>query len=667
MKTLPPCILYTRDAALADRLSRLTDGLVDLRQIQERDLLEQHLVQIGDAVLLADLRAPDCLELLADIRNARPLSISIVLGTSRSDPMLAAEWLDPFSVTDLEPDRREFRILMRHAVECFTLRQKSHLLEQELTALNARRREPAKEVRGPLAGPLHHFSKAQRNVDNLEVLFDSVIDGLVDAARVTRAGIFIRPEAETEYLFRAGTRCLSITRALTFKPSHPFVVWLESRGHLVARQTLTNVEDPQERAMLKQVLDALAAEVIIPLHAGNAVRGWIFVGRRATGLPFEITDLEDLAGLSDHISTTLEKALKYNETALQKTLAETLLHSIPFGIAACDSQTIIRWFNSTANDILKPPAPLVIGQAAEVLGSRVADLLHRTLEGEGDPLTAEWTDPRTKRTLSAETRQLLDEGRCVGAMMMMHDITGARLLQEKEEQLERAAFWTELASSMSHEIRNPLVAIKTFAQLLPNRYDDEDFRAEFGEQVSAEIDRLNQIVEKINGFAELPRPVLSPIDVRRPIESAVTRLQSDPEHEHLSIHLASDDSALKINGDTGVLEECFYHLLRNAAENLGSRKDASIRLRVKSRAPENAPPTVYVLISDNGSGIDASVRDKLFSPFSTTKARGLGLGLPIAKRAVIDHNGRIEIDTGDSGTTITIAFPALAESDSKME
>jgi nitrogen-specific signal transduction histidine kinase len=65
------------------------------------------------------------------------------------------------------------------------------------------------------------------------------------------------------------------------------------------------------------------------------------------------------------------------------------------------------------------------------------------------------------------------------------------------------------------------------------------------------------------------------------------------------------------------------------------------------------------MITDNGSGIDPALRDKVYSPFSTIKARGLGLGLPIAKRAVIDHNGQIDIDTSSGGTTISITLPAL--------
>ncbi len=216
---------------------------------------------------------------------------------------------------------------------------------------------------------------------------------------------------------------------------------------------------------------------------------------------------------------------------------------------------------------------------------------------------------------------------------------------------------------MSHEIRNPLVAIKTFSQLLPERYEDPDFRADFSEQVTAEVDKLNQIIDKINGFANLPHLILQPLDIRKPIEHAVTRIQSEFEHENLKIHLSADDSALQINGDESAMEESIYHLLKNAAENLSNLKGSRINVTVKSRDPQRGVAKVFIIISDNGSGIDEAVRAKVFSPFSTIKARGLGLGLPIAKRTVIDHNGQMDIETSASGTTITLTLPAISEQD----
>jgi signal transduction histidine kinase len=671
MKTMPSCILYSRDAELTGRLVRIASRIAAVEPIEEQNDLEQWFNQFGDTVLLADLRAPNCLEVLAEIKSSWPLSVIIALGADRSDPMLSAEWLDLFATCGLDPDRREFQSLLKHAVESLQLRQKTLLLEKELATLNARQPEAKTPPRTLFSAPLQNFSKAQQNFDNLDMLFDSVVEGLVATARVSRAGIFIKPDTAEEYLFQAGMRCLSATEKLVIATDNPFVRWLEMNTHLVSRKTLENRTDPQERAMLKQMLDSLGAEIIIPLYATGRIKGWIFVGQRATGIPFELEDLEDLTGLADHISTTLEKALQYEETALQKALAETLLHSIPFGIIACDENAVIRWFNSTACEILQPadtPADTpaddpVIGQRAEQLGSRIADMLRRALDNQEIRDSREWTDPRTKRTLSAETRSLKDGETCVGAMMMLRDVTGAKLLQEKEEQLERAAFWNELAASMSHEIRNPLVAIKTFSQLLPERYEDPDFRSEFSEQVSAEVDQLNHIIDKINEFANPPRPVFLPLDIRRPIEHAVTRIQSEFEHENLKLHLSSDDSVMQINGDEASMEECIYHLLKNAAENLNNKAGSRINVAVKGRSPQNGPSKLLITITDNGGGVDESLREKVFSPFSTIKARGLGLGLPIAKRAVIDHNGQMDIETSPGGTTITITLPVLLDAD----
>jgi nitrogen-specific signal transduction histidine kinase len=663
MKPAPSCILYSRDEELVGRLIRISASIASLQPIDNQEDLERWVAQFGETVLIADLRAPNCLDVLAEIRDANQQTVVIVMGAARSDPMLAAELLRPYATLSFEPDRIEFQAVLKQAVECLILRQKNRVLEEELANLNARAGQPPEPPRQLLSAALQNITKAQRNFDNLELLFSSVVDSLIDIARVSRAGIFMKPQGADHYAYQAGTRCLAATEKLTFPGTEPFVRWLEMNTHLISRASLGHIVDPESRAMLKQMLDAHGAEIILPLYAKGHIRGWIFIGHRATGIPFDAADLEDLTGLADHISTTLEKALQFEETSLQKALAETVLHSIPFGIIACDDRGIIRWFNSMARSILQPLEDVIIGQRLETLGSRIADLMNRTIGEQKGQAGREWTESRTETTIAAETYCLENDGLCVGAMMTLRDVTGARLLKEKEEQLERAAFWNELASSMSHEIRNPLVAIKTFAQLLPERYEEPEFRTDFSQQVTAEVDQLNHIIDKINEFANPPKPVYGPLDIHTPIEHAVTRIQNEFEKDNPKIQLSSDDSKLLIKGDTKSLEECFYHLLMNAAENLGNADDGRITVTVKGSAnPGNG--SVYVMVSDNGSGIHESVKGKEFSPFSTIKARGLGLGLPIAKRAVIDHNGEMSIDTGPGGTTITLILPATDEVES---
>src|SRR5207302_844100 len=109
-----------------------------------------------------------------------------------------------------------------------------------------------------------------------------------------------------------------------------------------------------------------------------------------------------------------------------------------------------------------------------------------------------------------------------------HDLTAEDNLRQKQDLVDRAAFWTDLAASMSHEIRNPLVAIKTFAQLLPERFEDADFRKDFNEIVVQEIDRLDKIITQINNFAHPTELVMKSVDLRsslkKSIELAKTRV-----------------------------------------------------------------------------------------------------------------------------------------------
>ena len=236
-------------------------------------------------------------------------------------------------------------------------------------------------------------------------------------------------------------------------------------------------------------------------------------------------------------------------------------------------------------------------------------------------------------------------------------------MRQKQDLLDRAAFWTDLAASMSHEIRNPLVAIKTFAQLLPERFEDADFRKDFNEIVVREIDRLDKIITQINNFAHPPELVFKPIDVRAPVNKALEMARTKLEvngRVALETSLASD--LPKVFGDETALAEAFAHLVANAAEALSGQEKPRITLTAKPIREGSRASGVLVTVRDNGKGIAPELKEKVFSPFCTTKPRGMGLGLPIVKRTVFDHNGRVDIDSSSRGTLVSVILPANSNS-----
>ena len=159
------------------------------------------------------------------------------------------------------------------------------------------------------------------------------------------------------YRLRAGLRCLPETSEIEYGERDALVRWFELHAHLICRGNLAQTPDQTQRTLMRRALDTFGAEVIVPLHARGSIIGWLFFGHRVTGQPFDYNDLEGLMFLAEHVSTVLENALLYEEVTLQKTLAETLLKSIPPGIVATDEEAIIRWFNPTAERILGIPAP----------------------------------------------------------------------------------------------------------------------------------------------------------------------------------------------------------------------------------------------------------------------------------------------------------------------
>ncbi len=180
----------------------------------------------------------------------------------------------------------------------------------------------------------------------------TIVEGVADAAGVTRVGIFSRIRQGDRYRLRAGLRCLPETNEIEYHERDPLVRWFELHGHLVSRANLAHIAAQNQRPLLRRALDSFGAEVIVPLYARGEIIGWLFFGHRITGLPFDYGDLEGLMILAEHVSTVLENALLYEEVTLQKTLAETLLKSIPPGIVAIDEDGIIRWFNPPAEPIL---------------------------------------------------------------------------------------------------------------------------------------------------------------------------------------------------------------------------------------------------------------------------------------------------------------------------
>ena len=660
----PVCILYSQDADLVRRIKAFLAALAQVRHVSSPDRLDAVLQQNSPAILVLDLRAKEARDLLEQIQVALPEVLIIALGTLRSEPLREVEQSGIYAAEDLQIDRRRLQALVSRSFDHLRVLQENRdLREHTLPPINPepiRRIEVSSDRR--TAMPLLRFPRVFRRFDNVEALLANVVESVADATGVGRVGIFSKIRQGDRYRLRAGLRCLPETYDLEYGERDSLVRWFELHAHLISRANLPHV-DAAQRTLMRRALDTLAAEVIVPLHARGQIIGWLFFGHRVTGERFDSHDLEGLMLLAEHVSTVLENALLYEEVALQKTLAETLLKSIPPGIVATDEEATIRWFNPTAEQILGVAARDALNQPVEAAGSRIAAFLRETLDARENLPPRQWIDPITRRSLSVETRRLVDQKNPLGAVAVVHDLTAEDTLRQKQDLVDRAAFWTDLAASMSHEIRNPLVAIKTFAQLLPERFEDPDFRKDFNEIVVQEIDRLDKIITQINDFAHPSELVMKSVDLRSSVKKAIDLARVRVAKNGVAIDTTLPNDLPRVLGDEEALTEVFAHLVANAAEATSGQSKPRISLAAKSIREGDHASGVVITVQDNGKGISPDLREKIFSPFCTTKARGMGLGLPIVKRTIFDHNGRVDIDSNPNGTSVSVMLPATASGD----
>lgn len=655
-------ILYTQDADLVRKTRAFLRTSAEVYHVTDPDRLEPVLQQTGPAVLIMDLRAKECRELIDQVHADQPEVLIIALGVKQSEPLREAEQLGIYAAEELDLERRRFQALLERAFDYQKVLQENREFREAstMTVERSPRHQPAQSAGDTgRARSLSRFPRILRRPRDVATLLTSMAEGVAETAGVSRLGIFSQTRKGEPYRLRGGIHCLPETDQLMFEERDALVRWFEVNAHLISRAYLPQTQDPQQRAIMRRALDMFGAEAIAPLHASGKVVGWIFFGHRVTGQAFDDRDLEQLMILAEHVSTVLENALLHEETAVEKTLAETVLKSIPPGIVAIDTDANIRWFNPRAEKILGVSSSEALNKPIERAGNKLAGLLREALESETPPGPQHWIDANTRRSLSVEARQLASNGSSLGAVAVINDLTAEETNRERQDLVDRAVFWTDLAASMSHEIRNPLVAIKTFAQLLPERFDDADFRKEFNQIVVQEIDRLDRIITQINNFAHPPELVLKSIDVRSPVKKALEIARSRfGINGKVEIETSLPGDLPRVLGDESALAEAFAHLVANAAEASSDRTKPHITLSAKRVREGRKSSGVVVTVRDNGTGIAPDLKEKIFSPFCTTKPRGMGLGLPIVKRTVFDHHGRVEVDSTTRGTLVSIVLPA---------
>jgi signal transduction histidine kinase len=223
-----------------------------------------------------------------------------------------------------------------------------------------------------------------------------------------------------------------------------------------------------------------------------------------------------------------------------------------------------------------------------------------------------------------------------------------RILQELAE-LDQMKIVSQIAAGISHEIRNPMTTVRGYLQLLSLKNELASYQPKFKLMIE-ELDRANHIITEFLSLAKNKVVALTPQDLNQVISDLAPLLESDAIScgKQFSISLAK--SRIPVLLDKSEIRQLMLNLVRNSLEAVGI--DGKITIMTFFEQDKGV-----LAIKDNGNGIPNEVMDKLGTPFISTKESGTGLGLSICYRIANHHHGKIDIKTGNKGTTFYIRFP----------
>lgn len=414
----------------------------------------------------------------------------------------------------------------------------------------------------------------------------------------------------------------------------------------------------------QEALSAAGIEVAIPLRRRSQLLGLVLLGPRRSGDAYFTSDLAFAESIAEVASIALENALLYRQRIQMLEYSDRLLESLDSAVVAVDASGRVTSFNPAAQTLLGL-APST-GQTLDHLPSEVAWALAVAVRTTWRPHEIEATIEHPSRggmPVILSTAVLHDPQKAVaGALAVITDLSRVKALERNQRRVEHLAMMARFYAGIAHEIRSPLASISNFIAMLPDRFDDPEYRDTAIRLLPTEVARIVRLADRLRLMAPSEGGQLGHISLQPLLTDIVAIHAAAATEAGASIECHCDDELPMIIGDPSQLVQLFVNLLRNAIEAM---PDGG-RVRIEARRASSRPDFdgVAVRIIDEGTGIDASIRPDIFEPFFTTKPSGTGLGLSICREIAEFHGAALTLTqrTDGSGTVAQVAFltiPAL--------
>ena len=497
--------------------------------------------------------------------------------------------------------------------------------------------------------------------------------GLTIAQAVDTERVFLLLPEEEFYAQRFPTvQGGSRTTRMELHRDQAIIAHLERTQEPIVVDELPRVPATPELERVKRQMNSLQIAVAMGIFSREHLAGVMLLGSRRSGRIFGSVEQGALTVLCGQLAVAIENAQLFTEVQNAKIYNETLLQNLTTGVVAADQSGLITVFNHEVEHITGLPASELLARKISNLPDALRDILTETLnrgERQEDREIALRTGEKNTILRASSSIFHGQDGQPLGALMVLTDISVLKRLEQQIRRSDRLASLGTLSAGMAHEIKNPLVSIKTFAQLLPERYQDSDFRETFFSLIGHEVDRIDSLVNQLLRFARPAKPLLKPMHVHEVLEKALLLIGHRLYQKEIKLTRSWHAEVDTIHADSDQIEQVFLNFFLNALDAMKSGGALTVATEIGSTEtwPAALPmdtglvqEILRITIADNGSGIKPEDVPHVFDPFFTTKDHGTGLGLSVVHGIVQEHGGQIEVESElAQGTSFHILLPLV--------
>ncbi len=331
------------------------------------------------------------------------------------------------------------------------------------------------------------------------------------------------------------------------------------------------------------------------------------------------------------------------ETERRRRLFDSVLSGVTAGVVGLDGSGRIEMMNAAAAMLLDLDREVSTGRALVEAVPEFADLLQRP-----DTRKSAVTQAEVRLRRKGQERDLLvrvaarqaDDGRLEGYVVSFDDVTDLVVAQ-------RMAAWGDVARRIAHEVKNPLTPIQLSAERLRRKFGpmvgaDRATLEQYADVIIRQTSDLRRIVDEFSKFARMPAPERRPLDLGKLITEGVVLQES--AHPDIRYRVTLPETVVLAHLDGTMINQAFTNLLKNAAEAVEERLAAD---------PGSPPGEIRVAMADEGNQLVIDIQDngmglpelsaRLFEPYVTHRAKGTGLGLPIVKKIIEEHDGTLDL------------------------